>query len=107
MRPHLLAAVILAPLCACSSFGPGNTVATPTGPAATAVAVAESPLLIASKVPTCIGRTLLLGPAALASMVVPFSNSKEGSGTSYFTNNAETDCGPPYVVTPSQVSTEP
>ena len=106
MRPHLLAALVLAPLCACS-FGPGGTVATPTGPAATGVAVAETPLLVASKIPTCIARTALLGPAALASMIVPFSKSKEGSGTSYFTNNAEADCGPPYFVTSSQVSTEP
>jgi hypothetical protein len=39
--------------------------------------------------------------------VVPFSNSKEGSGDSYFWNNAAADCGPPYLVTPSQVSNEP
>jgi hypothetical protein len=106
MRSHLLAALVLAPLCACS-MGPGSTYATPTGPAATGVAVAETPLLMAFKVPVCLARTPLLLPATLASAIVPFSKSKEGSGGDYIANNAQADCGPPYIVTPSQVSTEP
>jgi hypothetical protein len=106
MRPHLLAALILAPLCACS-MGPGGTYATPTGPAATGVAVVETPLLMAFKVPVCVLRTPLLLPGALASAVVPFSNSKEGSGVDYLSSNAQADCGPPYIVTAAQVSGEP
>ena len=46
-------------------------------------------------------------PGTIASWIVPFSNSKEGSGDSYFYNNAAADCGPPYIVTPAQVSNEP
>src|ERR1700727_2602140 len=103
MRSYLLAALVLAPLCACS-MGPGGTYATPTGPAATGVAVAETPLLMAFRVPVCLARTPLLLPAALASAVVPFSHTKEGSGVDYFSNNAQADCGPPYIVTPAQVS---
>jgi hypothetical protein len=107
MRPHLLAALALAPLCACSFASPGNTYMTPTGPAATGVAVVESPVLMAFKVPVCIARTAVLGPVAIASAIVPFSNSKEGSGMTYAANNAQADCGPPYYVTSSQVTSEP
>lgn len=106
MKLRLIAVLLMAPLGACA-MGPGGTYATPTGPAATGVAVAETPMLLAFRVPVCLARTPLLLPAALASAVVPFSNSKEGSGVAYLSNNAQADCGPPYVVTPAQVSTEP
>lgn len=106
MKWHVLAALVMAPLCACAT-GPGGTWATPQGPAATGVAVAETPLLMASKVPVCIARTALLGPAAIASAIVPFSKSKEGSGVDYFSANAQADCSGPYIVTPAAVSNEP
>jgi hypothetical protein len=106
MRRHLFAAVLLAPLCACS-FGPGGTWATPQQPAATGVAVVESPVYMAFKVPVCLLRTPLLLPAALASSIVPFSKSKEGTGSAYLASNAQADCGPPYTVTSSQVANEP
>ena len=106
MRPHVLAVLLVAPLGACAT-GPGGTYATPTGPAATAVAVAESPAYVGLKVVTCLGRTPLLLPGAIASTVVPFSQSKEGTGMDYFAANAQADCGPPYWVTAAQVSTEP
>jgi hypothetical protein len=106
MRLHVLAALIAAPLSACA-MGPGGTWATPQEPGATVVAAIETPLYVAFKVPVCLLRT----PAALlptaASAAVPFSKSKEGSGGAYFTNNAVANCGPPYWVTPSQVSNEP
>jgi hypothetical protein len=106
MKLHLAAALLLAPLCACTT-GPGGTWATPTGPGATVVAAIETPLLHAFKAPTCLLRTPALLPSTLASWIVPFSNSKEGSGDSYFYNNAAADCGPPYLITSSQVSNEP
>ena len=106
MKLQILAALLVAPLCACAT-GQGGTWATPTGTGATVVAAIETPLLHAFKAPTCLLRTPLLVPGALASWVVPFSNSKEGSGDSYFWNNAAADCGPPYLVTPAQVSNEP
>src|ERR1700733_7502488 len=106
MRLHVLAALFVAPLCACS-FGPGGTWATPQEPAATGVAVVETPVYHAFKVPVCLLRTPLLLPAALASSIVPFSKSKEGSGGDYLANNAQADCGPPYMVTPNEVATEP
>jgi hypothetical protein len=106
MRLHLLAAMLAAPLCACAT-GPGGTWATPTGAGATVVAAIETPIYFAMKAPVCLLRTPALVPGALASAVVPFSNSKEGTGGAYFLNNAQADCGPPYMVTPSQVSTEP
>ena len=56
-------------------------------------------MLMAFKVPVCLARTPLLLPAALASAVVPFTHTKEGSGVDYLSSNAQADCGPPYVVT--------
>jgi|SRR6185437_12518528 hypothetical protein len=106
MRLHLVAALLMAPLCACAS-GPGGTWATPTGTGAVVAAGIETPLYAAFKVPVCVARTPLLIPGTIASWIVPFSNSKEGSGDSYFYNNAAADCGPPYMVTPAQVSNEP
>jgi hypothetical protein len=106
MRLHVLAALLVAPLCACS-FGPGGTWATPQEPAATGVAVVETPVYLAYKLPVCLLRTPLLLPATLASSVVPFSKSKEGTGGAYLSNNAQSDCGPPYTVTPNEVATEP
>lgn len=106
MRPHILAVLLLAPLGACAT-GPGGTYATPTGPAATAVAVAESPAYAGFKTVTCLGRTPLLLPGALASAVVPFSKSKDGTGMDYLVTNAQADCTPPYWVTPAEVSSEP
>lgn len=106
MKMHFLAALFVAPLCACAT-GPGGTWATPTGTGATVVAVAENPLYHAFKVPVCLLRTPAAVPSAIASAIVPFSNSKEGSGIDYFNSNAVANCGSPYWVTPSQVSTEP
>src|SRR5581483_197742 len=106
MKQHILAAIALAPLCACS-FGPGGTWATPQQPGATVVAVAESPAALAFRVVTCAARTPLLVVPAAASAIVPFSKSKAGSGGQYLASNAQDDCGPPYIVTPSVVATEP
>jgi len=106
MRLHLVAALLMAPLCACAS-GPGGTWATPTGTGATVVAALETPALFAFRAPVCLLRTPALLPSTFASWIVPFSNSKEGSGDSYFLTNAVADCGPPYMVTPAQVSNEP
>jgi hypothetical protein len=71
------------------------------------VAAVESPVYFAFKAPVCLLRTPALLPSTLASAIVPFSKSKEGSGGDYFVNNAVADCGPPYWVTPAQVSNEP
>jgi len=106
MRLHVIAALLVAPLCACAT-GPGGTWATPTGTGATVVAAVETPALFAFRSPVCLLRTPALIPSTVASWIVPFSNSKEGSGDSYFLNNAVADCGPPYMVTPAQVSNEP
>jgi hypothetical protein len=106
MRLHVVAALLVAPLCACAT-GPGGTWATPTGTGATVVAAIETPLYFAFKAPVCMLRTPALIPSAVASAIVPFSKSREGSGVDYFSNNAVADCGPPYMVTPAQVSNEP
>jgi hypothetical protein len=106
MRLHLMAALLMAPLCACAT-GPGGTWATPREPGATAVAAVEGPVFHAFKAPVCLLRTPALIPGASASAIVPFSKSKEGSGVDYLTNNAVADCGPPYWVTSAQVSNEP
>ncbi|HEY1503825.1 MAG TPA: hypothetical protein VGF92_05965 [Stellaceae bacterium] len=106
MRMHIFATLFVAPLCACAT-GPGGTWATPTGTGATVVAAVESPLYFAFKGPVCVLRTPALIPSAIASAVVPFAKSKEGSGVDYLSNNAVADCGPPYWVSPSQVSNEP
>jgi hypothetical protein len=106
MRMHLMAALLVAPLCACAT-GPGGTWATPTGTGATVAATIENPVYHAFKVPVCLLRTPALLPSALASAIVPFSKSKEGSGVDYFTNNAVADCGPPYWITAAQVANEP
>lgn len=105
-RLHLVAALLAAPLCACAT-GPGGTWATPTGTGATVVAAIENPLYHAFKVPVCLLRTPALLPATIASAIVPFSNSKDGTGGAYFQSNAQADCGPPYWVTPSEVASEP
>jgi hypothetical protein len=106
MKLHVMAALLVAPLCACAT-GPGGTWATPTGTGATVVAAAESPVYFAFKAPVCLLRTPVLIPGAIASAIVPFSKSKEGSGVDYLTSNAVADCGPPYMVTPTQVGNEP
>lgn len=106
MKIQLLAALVLAPLCACGN-NPATTWATPPEPGTTAVAVAESPLALAMRVTTCVARTPLLLVPAAASAIVPFSKSKEGSGGQYLATNAQADCGPPYIVTPNTVATEP
>jgi hypothetical protein len=106
MRMHFMAALLVAPLCACAA-GPGGTWATPTGTGATVVAAVESPVYAAFKVPVCVLRTPALIPSAIASAIVPFSKSKEGTGGEYLATNAAADCGPPYWVSPSQVSNEP
>jgi hypothetical protein len=106
MKFRLLAAVVMAPLCACGS-NPATTWATPPEPGATAVAVAESPLALAMRVTTCVARTPFLLVPAAASAIVPFSKSKEGSGGQYLAANAQADCGAPYIVTPNEVATEP
>jgi hypothetical protein len=106
MRMHFMAALFVAPLCACAT-GPGGTWATPAGTGATVVAAVESPVYFAFKGPVCLLRTPALIPSVIASSIVPFSKSKEGSSVDYFTTNAVADCGPPYMVTPSQVSNEP
>ena len=106
MRMHLLAALFVAPLAA-FAFGPGGTYATPQEPAATVVATVENPVMHAFKAPVCLLRTPAIIPSAIASAIVPFSKSKEGSGVQYFTANAVADCGPPYWITSSQVSNEP
>lgn len=106
MRWHVLAALLMAPLCACAT-GPGGTWATPQEPGATGVAVAETPVYAAFKVPVCLLRTVAALPGAAASAIVPFSKSKEGSGGAYLANAAQADCGPPYSVTSAEVSTEP
>ncbi len=107
MRQYIFfAAMVLAPLCACSN-NPATTWATPPEPGATAVAVAESPAALAFRVVTCVARTPLLIVPAAASTVVPFSKSKGGSGGQYLLSNVQDDCGPPYIVTPSEVANEP
>lgn len=106
MKLHVFAALFMAPLCACAT-GPGGTWATPTGTGATVAATIENPIYHAFKVPVCLLRTPALLPGALASAIVPFSKSKEGSGDSYFYNNAAANCGPPYWITADQVANEP
>lgn len=106
MKRHILAAIAMAPLCACS-FGPGGTWATPQPPAAGVVAGVESPVALAMRITTCVARTPLLIVPAAASAIVPFSKAKDGSGGQYLARNAQADCGPPYIVTPSEVANEP
>lgn len=99
MKFRVLAVLLAFPLWACADK-PGDPGAA-SGPASTAIGVAETPLLLASRVTLCLATPPLLGPGAIASAVVPFKGgSEEPSGWELFKKNVADACGPPYVAQP-------
>ena len=89
LRP--LAILLMLPLWACASQPGGDK---------TALTVIETPFRVAFKLPGCLAAAPILGPAAIASSVVPFQDSKEGSGMTYFQNGMTAACGGSWVATP-------
>jgi hypothetical protein len=63
----------------------------------TATSIFETPFRIAFTVPTCLGYIVTLAPSALASAVVPFEESKEGSDGDYYKKRTNQACSGPYV----------
>ncbi len=91
LRP--LAILLMLPLWACASQPGGGT-------DKTALTVLETPFPVAFKLPGCLAAAPILGPAAIASSIVPFDESKEGSGMTYFQNGMNAACGGSWVATP-------
>jgi len=91
LRP--LAILLPLALGACGSYQGANAVDTTTG-------IAETPLYIAFKIPTCLGLAPLTAPGAIASAIVPFKDQSKGSGVEMHKNAFIDACGPPYVAQP-------
>jgi hypothetical protein len=87
LRP--LAILLTLPLWACSNPG-----------ANTALKVVETPIYAAFKTAGCVASGPIMAPAALASAVVPFKDSKNGSGFDYLSNGVSEACNPPWTAQP-------
>ncbi len=95
-----MAILLTAPLWACASKPDSGSAAGSSG-TSTALSVIETPVMIAFKIPFCLGAAPVLAPAAAVSAVVPFKDPGErGSGGSLLINGVKEACGPPYVATP-------
>jgi hypothetical protein len=100
MKWRLMAILATVPLWACASK-PDSTSASGSSGVSTALSVIETPLLIAFKIPVCLGSAPVLAPAAAVSAVVPFKEGGErGRGGALLVNGVKEACGPPYVATP-------
>jgi len=89
LRP--LGLLLALPLWACASQPGGDGLNT-------AISVAETPLLIAFKIPGCILAAPLMAPGALVSTVVPLQDTSKGkTGFDVLTNGVVETCGPPYL----------
>lgn len=116
MRFRRLAILLTLPLWACASEPPGGAgnAATSNANAPAAAAAPSSapddasttakvvggiltPLHLIFLSATCLGAAPLAAPGALASTIVPFSNSAEGSGGQLLVNDVKEACGPPYI----------
>ena len=86
---------ILLPLAlgACGSYQGSNALDTTAG-------IAETPLLIAFKIPTCLGLAPLTAPGAIVSAIIPFKDETKGSGLEMHKNAFIDACGPSYVAQP-------
>lgn len=93
MKLRHLAILLSFPLAACGSYQGSNGVDTAAG-------IAETPLYIAFKIPTCLGLAPLTAPGAIASAIVPFKDQSKGSGVEMHKNAFIDACGPPYVAQP-------
>ena len=89
LRP--LAILLTLPLFACASQ--------PGGGGMTTAHVIETPFYAAFKLPGCLAAAPILGPAAIASAIVPFQDSKEGNGWTYLQNGVNDACGGPWTAT--------
>lgn len=99
MNVRILAVLLAFPLWACADK-PGDPDAAST-PANTALSVAETPLLLASRITLCLATPPLLGPGAIASAAIPFEQaSQEPTGWEMFKKGVADACGPPYVAKP-------
>ncbi|MGH7035510.1 MAG: hypothetical protein ACREFL_17390 [Stellaceae bacterium] len=99
MKFRALAVLLALPLWACADK-PGDSGAA-SGPAATAIGIAETPLLLASRITLCLATPPLLGPGAIASAAIPFEGApQEPTGWELFKKGVADACGPPYVAKP-------
>lgn len=99
MKCRVWAVLLTLPLWACADK-PGDP-GTASGPAATAIGVAETPLLLASRITLCLATPPLLGPGAIASAAIPFEGApQESTGWELFKKGVADACGPPYVAKP-------
>jgi hypothetical protein len=87
MKFRVLAVLVTLPLWACADK-PGDSGAA-SSPTATAIGLAETPLLLASRITLCLATPPLLGPGAIASAAIPL-----------FKKGVADACGPPYVAKP-------
>src|SRR5689334_14766090 len=99
MKFSLLAVLLTVPLIGCADQ-PGDAKVA-SNPAATAIGIAETPLLLASRITLCLATPPLLGPGAIASAAVPFDGApQEPTGWEMFKKGVADACGPPYVAKP-------
>jgi hypothetical protein len=99
MKYRALAILLALPLWACADK-PGAS-GTASSPATTAIGVAETPLLLASRITLCLATPPLLGPGAIASAAIPFEGApQEPTGWELFKKGVADACGPPYVAKP-------
>ncbi len=87
LRP--LAILLTLPLWACSN--PDGTMA---------LKVVETPVYAVFKTVQCVAAGPILAPAALVSAVVPFKDSKNGSGVDYIAGGVSDACNPPWTAQP-------
>ncbi len=99
MKLRLLAILLTLPLWACASKSDG-TATSGSSAVSTALSVVETPLLIAFKVPLCLGAVPTMLPGAVASAVVPFKDQSKGNGGQVVANGVSDACGPPYIANP-------
>jgi hypothetical protein len=99
MKYRALAILLAVPLWACADK-PGDSGAA-RSPATTAIGIAETPLLLASRITLCLATPPLLGPGAIASAAIPFEGApQEPTGWELFKKGVADACGPPYVAKP-------
>jgi len=99
MRLRAFAILLTIPLWACASKPEGGA---GTGASAldTTLGVIETPLLIAFKIPLCVGSAPVFAPGAVVSSVFPLKDTSKGNGWQRLANSVSEACGPPYVATP-------
>jgi hypothetical protein len=99
MKLRQFAILLAMPLWACASQPSGTAAA--SGNAPTTLSMLGTPIYVAFKIPGCLAAAPILGPQAIASSVVPFSDPKAANGWQYFSNGVTEACGGSWVATPN------